>query len=148
MASLVGKPCLAYSPSCGSSFMLLALHQRECGFVPHAQESLQQWVVRTRLASNPACCSELALQTPDSGHVRPRQGTEICSFGALSPLDFFEFSPVDFLPFSSGFLCHLVRKSPQMCRKERCVESCHVSGCHGFFGLDRPLNAVPSRGRC
>ena len=31
-----------------------------------------------------------------------RQGTEICSFGALSPLDFFEFSPVDF-PFFSRF---------------------------------------------
>ena len=52
----------------------------------------------------------------------------------------FESSPVDFFPFSPGLLCSLVRKSPQNVEKfarlpggEKGVESCHVSGCHGFF---------------
>ena len=30
-----------------------------------------------------------------SGHVRPRQATEICNFGEVSPLDFLQFSLVD-----------------------------------------------------
>ena len=78
-----------------------------------------------------------------SGHVRLRQGTEICNFGVLSPLDSFEFSPVDYFHFSSGFLCNLVRKSPQnvekigRCRgREKSVEACHVSGCHDCFDPD------------
>ena len=53
----------------------------------------------------------------------------------------FLFSPVDlFFPFSPGSLCNLVRKWPQNVEKvagfpggEKSVESCHVSGCHGFF---------------
>ena len=76
-----------------------------------------------------------------SGHVRPRQGTEICNFGAPSPLDFFRFSPVDFFPFSPGLLCNLVRKWPQNVEKiarfpggEKGAESCHACACHGFFG--------------
>ena len=35
-----------------------------------------------------------------SGRVRPQQGTEICNFAAPSPLDFLEFSSVDFSCFS------------------------------------------------
>ena len=42
-----------------------------------------------------------------SGHVRPRQATEICNFGETSPLNFCEFKR---------------------------AKSCHVSGCLGFFG--------------
>ena len=45
-----------------------------------------------------------------SGHVRPRQGTEICNFRAPSPR-FFEFSPVDVL------LCNSVRIWPQNVEK-------------------------------
>ena len=69
-----------------------------------------------------------------SRSVRPWQGTEICNFGAPSPLDFFEISPVDFFPFSPGLLCNQVRKSPQKVEKiarflggEKSLESCHVS---------------------
>ena len=57
----------------------------------------------------------------------------------------FEFSPVDFLRLSPGLLCKLVRKSPQNVEKiarlpggEKSVESCHASGCHGFFFLTLP----------
>ena len=49
--------------------------------------------------------SKLETQLQESGRVRPRQGTEICNFGAPSPLDFFCF-------FSSIFLCNLVRRAP------------------------------------
>ena len=52
-----------------------------------------------------------------------------------SPLDFFAFSPV--------FMCNLVRtsslKSGESSEKssgENRVKSCHVCGCHGFFGPD------------
>ena len=31
-----------------------------------------------------------------SGHIRPRQGTELCNFGLPSPLDLLNFSPLDF----------------------------------------------------
>ena len=78
----------------------------------------------------------------ESGHVRPRQGTEICNFGASSPLILGEVSPVDFFPFSPGFLFDLVRKSPQNTENiarfpgaEESAESCHVSGCHVFSVL-------------
>ena len=82
------------------------------------------------------------MRLSKSGHVRPRQGTDICNFRAPSPLDFL-VSPVYVLPFSPGALCNLVRKSPQHMEKiarspggEKSAESCHVSGCHGFFGPD------------
>ena len=77
-----------------------------------------------------------------SGHVRPRQGTEICNFGVPSPLDFLRiFSSGFFFPFLQVYLlCNLVRKRPQNMEKivrfpggERGVESCHVCGCRGFF---------------
>ena len=45
------------------------------------------------------------------------QGTEICNFGAPSPLVLLEFSPVDFFHFLQGFLFNLVRKSPQNVEK-------------------------------
>ena len=48
-----------------------------------------------------------------SEHVRPRQGTEICTFGMLSPLDIFKFLP-SILPCSQCFLCNLARKSAQI----------------------------------
>ena len=48
-----------------------------------------------------------------SGQVRPRQGTEICNFGAPSPLEalhwIFAFSPV--------FMCNLVRRAPESSEK-------------------------------
>ena len=47
------------------------------------------------------------------GQGRPRQGTEICNFGAPSPRDLSELSPVDFVSVSPGLLCNLVRKSAQ-----------------------------------
>ena len=77
--------------------------------------------------------------------MRPRQGTAICNFGAPSPLDFFECSPVDSFPLSPGSLCTLVRKSPQNVENiaEKGAESCHVSGCHGFFSV---LNYLSSEG--
>ena len=80
-----------------------------------------------------------------SGHVQPQQGTEnlICDFGVtFSPLDFFGFSPVDFSTCSPGFLCNLVEIAPKcgencpISGQRKSVESCHVSGCHGFFGPD------------
>ena len=37
---------------------------------------------------------------PLSGHVRPRQGTEICNFGVPSPLDFLSFLQWNFCLFS------------------------------------------------
>ena len=36
------------------------------------------------------------LHSQSSGHVRPRQGTEICNFGVPSALDFLFISPLDF----------------------------------------------------
>ena len=60
--------------------------------------------------------------------------TQICNFGAPSPVVLFLFS--------QGFLCNSVRKSPQNMEKiarfrgvQKTVESCHVSGCHVFFSL-------------
>ena len=72
-----------------------------------------------------------------SGQVRPRQGAEICNSGRrlhwrLST-GLFAFSPV--------FMCNLVRRAPLKCGEssekssaENRVKSCHVCGCHGFFG--------------
>ena len=54
---------------------------------------------------------------------------------------------------TSRFRCTLVRKSPQNVEKiarfpggEKSVESCHVSGCHGFFSSPRSkLRPGPSK---
>ena len=74
-----------------------------------------------------------------SGHVRPRQGTEICNFGAPSPREalhwifcFFSSLYVQFSktsPLESG-------ESSEKSSGENRVKSCHVCGCHGFFGPD------------
>ena len=57
-----------------------------------------------------------------SGHVRPRQGTEIYSFGAPSPLDFFlNFLQWIFQLFLSRF--SFSKKSPP-----KCGENCPISG--------------------
>ena len=74
-----------------------------------------------------------------SGQVRPRQGTEICNFGAPSPLEalhwifcFFSSIYVQFSktsPTASG-------ESSEKSSGENRVKSCHVCGCHGFFGPD------------
>ena len=66
-----------------------------------------------------------------SGHVRPRQGTEIRNFREVSPLDFKIFSPVHF--FSSRITPK--RNTPGFPGGEKSAESCHVSGCHDFFDL-------------
>ena len=71
-----------------------------------------------------------------SGQVRPRQGTEICNFGAPSPLEalywiFCFFSSV-YVQFSKTSPL----KSGESCKKssgENRVKSCHVCGCHGFL---------------
>ena len=54
--------------------------------------------------------------------------------------DFRIFS-IGFFPFSPGLLCNIIRKRPQNVEKiarfpggEKSLESCHVCGCHGFFG--------------
>ena len=49
-------------------------------------------------------------RTLAAGQVRPRQGTEICNFGAPSPL--WGGSPLDFFAFSPVFMCNLVRRAP------------------------------------
>ena len=72
-----------------------------------------------------------------SGQVRPRQGTEICNFGAPSPLKalhwifclfssiYVQFSKTS--PLKSG-------ESSEKSSGENRVKSCHVCGCHGFLG--------------
>ena len=72
--------------------------------------------------------------------VRPRQGTEICNFGAPSPLEalhwifcFFSSIYVQFSktsPLKSG-------ESSEKSSGENRVKSCHVCGCHGFFGPEK-----------
>ena len=73
-----------------------------------------------------------------SGHIRPRQGTEIRNLGEFSPLDFFYFLQWIFIIFLQVFCAE--RKRPQNVEKiarflggENHPKSCHVSGCHGFF---------------
>ena len=92
-----------------------------------------------------------------SGQVRPRQGTEICNFGAPSPLEalhwifcFFSSIYVQFSktsPLKSG-------ESSEKSSGENRDKSCHVCGCHGFFGpenqvLGKVFGGGPGqRGRC
>ena len=70
-----------------------------------------------------------------SGQVQPRQGTEICNFGAPSPLEalhwifcFFSSVYVQFSktsPLKSG-------ESSETSSGENRVKSCHVCGCYVF----------------
>ena len=74
-----------------------------------------------------------------SGQVRPRQGTEICNFGAPSPLEalhwiFLLFSSI-YVQFSKTSPTKSGESSEKSCGENR-VKSCHVCGCHGFFGPD------------
>ena len=72
-----------------------------------------------------------------SGHVRPRQGTEICNFGAPSPLEALDWIFCFFSRFSVQFSKTSPPKSGESSEKssgENRVKSCHVCGCHGFFG--------------
>ena len=55
---------------------------------------------------------------PLSGRVWPRQGTEICNFGAPSPLDFWNFSS-GFFPFS-GFTEKFSKEIAPKCGEENC----------------------------
>ena len=52
-----------------------------------------------------------------SGHIQPRQGTEICNIGAPSPLDFFSLSPVEFSLFSRFTVQFSKEMAPKMWRK-------------------------------
>ena len=74
-----------------------------------------------------------------SGQVRPRQGTEICDFGAPSPLEalhwiFCFFSRI-YVQFSKTSSLKSGESSEKSSGENR-VKSCHVCGCHGFFGTD------------
>ena len=74
-----------------------------------------------------------------SGQVRPRQGTEICNFGAPSPLEALHWTFCFFSRFYVQFSKTSPLKSGESSEKssgENRVKSCHVCGCHGFFGPD------------
>ena len=74
-----------------------------------------------------------------SGQVRPRQGTEICNFGAPSPLEALHWIFCFFSSFYVQFSKTNPLKSGESSEKssgENGVKSCHVCGCHGFFGPD------------
>ena len=63
--------------------------------------------------------------------VWPRQGTDICNFGAPSPLDpcfEFQFSPRVFCVIESANRLKMWRKLPDSGRR-KIIKSCHVSGC-------------------
>ena len=53
---------------------------------------------KTFLESGQVIMCNKVLCVFSSGRVRPRQGTEICNFGAPSPLDFLNFLPWIFPP--------------------------------------------------
>ena len=72
-----------------------------------------------------------------SGRVRPRQGTEICNFGAPSPLEALHW----IFCFFSSFYVQYSKTSPlksgessEKSSGENRFKSCHVCGCHVFFG--------------
>ena len=72
-----------------------------------------------------------------SGQVRPRQGTEICKFGAPSPPEdlhwiFCSFSSI-YVQFSKTSPLKSGESSEKSSGENR-VKSCHVCGCHAFFG--------------
>ena len=79
----------------------------------------------------------LICKVSGSGHVRPRQATEICNFGAPSPLEALHWIFCFFSRFSVQFGKTSPPKSGESSEKssgENRVKSCHVCGCHGFFG--------------
>ena len=69
-----------------------------------------------------------------------RQGTEICNFGAPSPLEALHW----IFCFFSSIYVQLSKTSPltsgessEKSSGENRVKSCYVCGCHGFFGPER-----------
>ena len=69
----------------------------------------------------------------------------ILQFRGSFSTEFFEFSPVDFYPFSPGFMRSLVlEKIARFPGGEKRVKSCYVCGCHGFFFRSRRM--CPKRG--
>ena len=65
------------------------------------------------------------------------KGTEICNYGAPSPLEALHWIFCSFSRFYVQFSKKSPRKSGESIEKssgENCVKSCHVCGCHGFFG--------------
>ena len=81
----------------------------------------------------------------ESGHVRPRQGTEICNFGAPSPLEalhrIFCFCSSIYVQFSKTSPLKSGESSEKSSGENR-VKSCHVCGCHGFFGPERTHKGI------
>ena len=84
-----------------------------------------------------------------SGPIRPRQGTEICSFGAPSPLEALLWIFCSFSRFYLQFSKKRPRKSGESSKKssgENRVKSCHVCGCHVFSALNlNSCNALHDR---
>ena len=52
-----------------------------------SQSQKSQKSLRFRCAKRNANTNTASNLSPSSGHVRPRQGTEICNFGAPAPLE-------------------------------------------------------------
>ena len=78
------------------------------------------------------------------GPIRPRQGTEICNFGAPSPLEALHWIFCSFSRFYLQFSKKSHRKSGESSEKssgENRVKSCHVCGCHGFFAPENVRKA-------
>ena len=93
------------------------------------------WPVPCAHALIAACHPGQNSNSRNSGQVRPRQGTEICNFGAPSPLEalhwiFCFFSSID-VQFSKTSPLKSGERSEKSSGENR-VKSCHVCGCHGF----------------
>ena len=96
-------------------------------------------VFRELQSGSKTCHSTKKFPGINSGHVRPRQGTEICNFGAPSPLEALHWIFWFFSSFYMQFSKTSPLKSGENSEKssgENRVKSCHVCGCHGFFGPD------------
>ena len=81
------------------------------GAVPDAIGLTRSWPERTKMGSRPRFWHthpKNPSQQIKSGQVRPRQGTEICNFGAPSPLEALH----NIFCVSPGSLCNLVRQAP------------------------------------
>ena len=83
-----------------------------------------------------------------SGRARPRQGTEICNFGAPSSLEALHWIFCFFSSISVQFRRTSPLKSGESSEKssgENRVKSCHVCGCHGFFGPETSLSFATAK---
>ena len=84
-----------------------------------------------------------ALRT---SNVRPQQWKEICNLGSPSPLEalhwiFCSFSSI-YVQFSKTSPLKSGESSEKSSGENR-VKSCHVCGCHGFFGPERVKYFAP-----